>query len=190
MYTTRRKNKVYEISQKPIFYYNKQIQKDKTEEPSENSSLIKEFELEKPKYVHDLGINTQKPKKRRRKYIYPNKIKEEAIKYANAHGLKEASIAFNISKKNIERWQSTGLERKKGAGRKTTNPVLEQDMLKWVEDYIKRENKIPRRKYIITKAKEYQSESFKASKGWCDKFIKRNKTKLTGFINSIKQNNN
>ena len=38
---------------------------------------------------------------------------------------------------------------------------------------------MPRRKDIIQKSLTYEDKgSFKGSKGWCDKFMKRNKSKI------------
>ena len=41
---------------------------------------------------------------------------------------------LSISKKNIERWKYQGITRKKGAGRKTGNPKMEQYLIDWVTE--------------------------------------------------------
>ena len=116
------------------------------------------------------------------KHTFPRKFKEMVVNYAKKYDLNEASKKFRITKKNIERWQMKGFERKKGAGRKTTNPMMEKEMLNWVENYISREKKLPKRKFIIQEARRFVSDNFKASKGWCDKFLKRNKVLFAKWI--------
>lgn len=121
------------------------------------------------------------------KHSFPRKFKENVVQYSKIYGINETCKKFKVTKKNIERWQLKGLERKKGAGRKTTNPQLELEMLDWVEDYIRNNKKLPKRKFIILQAKNFVSESFKASKGWCDKFLKRNKLRFARLIEETKE---
>ena len=50
---------------------------------------------------------------------------------------------------------------------------------------------MPSRKSIIEKAMEYKTEKFMASKGWCDKFLKRNYKDFTEYKEKyIYQRNN
>lgn len=116
------------------------------------------------------------------KNTFPRKFKEIIVQHAKLYGVYLTAKKFQITRRNIERWCKNGLDRRKGAGRKTTNPIMEQEMLQWVEDYIKHEKKIPKRKYIMVRGMGYSSDKFKASKGWCDKFLKRNKEKLNNFL--------
>lgn len=48
-------------------------------------------------------------------------------------GLKEASLFLNIPAKNIRRWEISGPERKKGAGRKMRDPLMELNLLNWIK---------------------------------------------------------
>lgn len=116
------------------------------------------------------------------KHTFPKKFKEFIIEQAMLYGIRETCKAHNISRRNVERWAKNGVERKKGCGRKTTNPELEDVMQEWVEDFISKEKKLPKRQYIIVRGSYYASESFKASKGWCDKFLKRNKDKFNKVL--------
>ena len=116
------------------------------------------------------------------KHTYPRKFKETVVDFAMTNGIKAACKKYVVTRKNVERWCKNGLDRKKGAGRKTTNPTMEVEILAWVEDYIRREGKLPKRNYIIIRAMEYADEAFKASKGWCDKFLKRNKSILETYL--------
>lgn len=123
------------------------------------------------------------------KHSFPRKYKEHVVSHAKKYGITETCKKFKITKKNIERWQQKGFERKKGAGRKTTNPAMEQDMLIWVQEYIYRDKKLPKRKFIISQAKNFVSDNFKASKGWCDKFLKRNRLRFSKLLDEVKETN-
>lgn len=49
--------------------------------------------------------------------------------------LKEVSRKLNVSTKNLKRWMTKGTERKKGAGRKMQDPLMEKILLNWIEKY-------------------------------------------------------
>jgi hypothetical protein len=75
-------------------------------------------------------------------------------------------------------------DRKQGAGRKVRNIELEDYILSNLEAGI-REGRFPSRKSSIFLAKQWKIcfgsekyDSFKVSKGWCDKFMRRNKVQL------------
>lgn len=102
-------------------------------------------------------------------------IKTEALEMARSTGVKYASDLLNIPEKNIKRWLKQGPERKKGAGRKTMDPDMETGLLGWIAEMFRRNKVFPDFKEIKSQAKLFSSNgSFKASKGWCDKFMKRN----------------
>lgn len=56
----------------------------------------------------------------------------EAIRIARIKSIKSASEMLKIPEKNIKRWMKNGPERKKGAGRKTMDPIMERKLLNWV----------------------------------------------------------
>lgn len=63
----------------------------------------------------------------------------------------------------------------KGGGRKTMDPQMETLLFDWCLDEIRR-NKKPVSRSLIKQQAKYLSQnksSFKASKGWLDKFMKR-----------------
>ena len=68
---------------------------------------------------------------------YPEEYKRRICKLVKVHGIKKIQEKTGICKKNIERWITQGICRKKGAGRKTVNPEMEQKIILWVIDYIK-----------------------------------------------------
>lgn len=47
-------------------------------------------------------------------------------------------------------------------------------MKKWVFEYIRKNKKNPKRCVTIDEGKKFLNNKTKPSKGWCDKFIKRN----------------
>ena len=122
------------------------------------------------------------------KRTFPRKFKEMVVKDADVLGITATAKKYNITRKNIERWCRNGIDRKPGGGRKTHDMELENNMIDWVEDYIRIEKKMPRRNYIIVKASQYVNDKFKASKGWCDKFLRRNKSTFAKFLNEAKTN--
>ena len=82
---------------------------------------------------------------------------------------------------------------KHSPGRKIRNPELEAFALNFVREHIfksgnfslysttvsQKIGKYPRRKDIINHTVSYEGkQAFKGSKGWCDKFITRNRTKI------------
>ena len=104
------------------------------------------------------------------------KTKIQAVELSKKYPIKYVSNIMKIPEKNIKRWIKDGPMRKKGAGRKTMDPKMETRLLKWIKDYARSFKRMPQPPTIKEKAKELSDiELFKASKGWFDKFIKRNK---------------
>lgn len=56
------------------------------------------------------------------------------------------------------------------------DPVMEIELKKWIDNYLQEHQRMPSTFAIRNRAYELTSfkETFKASKGWCEKFIKRN----------------
>lgn len=107
--------------------------------------------------------------------ICPMEVKQEAIRISKIHSIREASDILGIPEKNIKRWLRNGPERKKGAGRKTMDPSMEHKLLNWIADEYKRTGIFPDCKDVKAQAKIFSNNNdFKASKGWCDKFMRRN----------------
>ena len=85
---------------------------------------------------------------------------------------------YNVSVNNICRWRKR-CDRRSGAGRKVTDTEMEERLLEW----IKKQTGIISRKTIQNKARELGSqEDFKASKGWFERFYKRNQLNLNTNI--------
>jgi transposase-like protein len=105
----------------------------------------------------------------------------------------QVSKKYGISVNNICRWRKR-CERKTGAGRKVHDPRMEIDLLKWISQVGK---KSPLTRQLIRKKAIELSEddNFKASKGWFERFMNRNRelirksgygTKLPSTQKSVK----
>lgn len=124
------------------------------------------------------------------KNSFPAKYKQLIVEEAKLHGISVACKKHGVSRNNVVRWLRNGVTRKEGSGRKTTNTEIEKKILNWIEDFIFKEKMLPKQKYILVKGADFVSENFKASKGWCDKFMKRNKVKINRMLqNSLKKHN-
>lgn len=76
-----------------------------------------------------------------------------------------------MSVNNICRWRKR-CDRRSGAGRKVNDQEMEIALLQW----IRKNSTNLTRKIIQKKAKELsKNDEFKASKGWFERFFKRNK---------------
>lgn len=65
---------------------------------------------------------------------YPPDFKKKVVNIIKKEGysVKEVQLQTKLCRKNIERWLEYGVERKKGAGRKTVNPAMEKTIIQWV----------------------------------------------------------
>lgn len=110
--------------------------------------------------------------------------KIDAVRLAKATTVKFAAQKFSLPEKNIKRWMNNGPQRKKGAGRKTMDPGMEVMLLQWMRKYYRTHRSLPDSRDIKVEAKRISKfNEFKASKGWCDKFLRRN----TMFFENLKE---
>jgi len=126
--------------------------------------------------------------------MFSYEMRIEVLNFMKSKGLKKASIKYGINKKRLLRWIKNGPERKKGAGRKTLDPEMENLLVEWIRQEVANHNVFPTRQAIKIKAREISKvESFRASKGWCDKFFRRNHKTIsqirTGLIPDAKIEN-
>jgi hypothetical protein len=112
---------------------------------------------------------------RRGKYkIATKEERKTAVEIAKEKGIHQAFNETKIPKKNISRWLKTGLERRKGGGRKTQDPDMEKKLYQWILEEEKEKGRRLSRAQIKHKARELTNvDGFKGSKGWLDKFQKR-----------------
>ena len=79
-----------------------------------------------------------------------------------------------VPRKSLRRWCHVGCLRKKGCGRKTKNPRMEEQLVQWYNEIIKKNLNVTA-KMIRDKAVEISNDKdFLASKGWLEKFKKKN----------------
>lgn len=73
--------------------------------------------------------------------------------------------------------------RKVGAGRKVNDSIMESKIIEWVKEFFVSHSRLPENRELKKKALEIsQNGNFKASKGWCDKFMRRNKKVLQTYM--------
>ena len=102
-----------------------------------------------------------------------------------------------VPRKSLRRWSHVGCNRKKGCGRKTRNPEMENKLVEWYNE-LKNQNIIVTAKMIREKAVEISGDKdFLASKGWLEKFKKKfnirivpHKNKNFKKIITLKEKNN
>ena len=123
-------------------------------------------------------------------------FKKRVVEYAIENSNREAARCHEVDERRVREWRSKieditaknlakgGVKRKRldGAGRKITNADLEAEFLEWVRERRSRMLRVSR-KLIMRKAKRIHDEStdnqavrdsFVASCGWLEKFLKRN----------------
>ena len=78
-----------------------------------------------------------------------------------------------VPRKSLRRWSHVGCNRKKGCGRKTRNPEMENKLVEWYREEINGGANVSA-KMIRDKAVEISGDKdFLASKGWLEKFKKK-----------------
>ena len=123
---------------------------------------------------------------------YTMEFKKKVLKFAQENSIRKAAAKFNIDRKRIREWNlnkdkivvtKPKRQRLDGAGRKIQSQDMEEEILRRI---FERRSKMLRvsRKLIMIKAKAIHDEisgentalrdSFIASTGWLQKFMKRN----------------
>jgi hypothetical protein len=105
--------------------------------------------------------------------------RSEIVQFARRFGIEKAHAKYRICKSRIRRYLNNGAMRKKGGGRKTLDPEMEESLLNWIAEATRSSQSFPTRGLIKSRAKSFSKvRTFLASKGWCDKFFKRNQERL------------
>ena len=117
----------------------------------------------------------EKRKKRGTYRKYTILQRKEAISLAQKlDDINTTALILDVPIKNLKRWLKNGFERKKG-GRKTQDPEMEVKLKAWICEFFKFNKKMPEHlliKKMALKLSNFQM-TFKASKGWYEKFILR-----------------
>jgi len=102
-------------------------------------------------------------------------LKSFIVQQTQIQSMSKVAKMFGVSINNICRWKRT-TERRTGAGRKVTNATLEKKLLLWLENMIqKNKGHLLTKGMIQEKARQWSGDqNFKASKGWLERFVKRN----------------
>ena len=126
---------------------------------------------------------------------YTMEFKREAVKYAQDHSNRATAEKYRVDRQTIREWKrnidainsSKGYKKRlPGGGRKLTSDDVEERLIVWIHA---RRSKMLRvsRKMIMVKAKSYFDEgtqtaagqaAFVASRGWLEKFMRRNNLSL------------
>lgn len=106
--------------------------------------------------------------------IFTTEYKKYILEQTNNSNKEEIAKIFGISKKTLYRWQKNGIKLEKHSGRKIQDINMEKKLIEWYNEELKK--RTVKSKEIKNKAKELSNNiNFKASKGWFQKFKKRNK---------------
>ena len=147
------------------------VKQESTEHQQDSQPLFQSH----PSESNTKNYQFSKKRKRGAYNIVNLETKMEAVRLSRITSIKQAAENLKIPEKNIKRWMKNGPQRKKGAGRKTMDPNMEKNLLQWIAKEYRSTGGFPDSKEIKMQAKIFSHhEDFKASKGWCDKFIKRN----------------
>ena len=88
-----------------------------------------------------------------------------------------------VPRKSLRRWSYVGCHRKKGCGRKTKNPQMEEKLVEWYNNMTKSGISVTA-KMIRDKAVEISTDKdFLASKGWLEKFKRKFDIKIVNNKN-------
>lgn len=120
--------------------------------------------------------NSKKKRKKRGNYRkFPIQKRRQAINLAlRLKDTKKASEILNVPFKNLKRWILVGPNRKKG-GRKTKDPEMELNLTEWMIEFRDKYGDLPNCNMVKKEALKLSrfKDSFKASKGWYEKFMNR-----------------
>ena len=126
----------------------------------------------------------------KKKRSYSMEFKKQVVIYAEANSNRSAASRFDVEPKRVREWKKdidkinatkSKRQRLDGGGRKCIDADLEEDLVHWI--YEKRSRMLHvSRKMIMWKAKSIFDEknedpalkdTFLASRGWCEKFMRR-----------------
>ena len=110
--------------------------------------------------------------------------KLRVLEITEVFGPTKAEQLTGVSDKNIFRWKAAGvnnLVRKSGSGRKVQFPLFEKSLLEYYKTIRNKGMGLSTRRFIIycrAEAKKDKNITIKFSRGWLQKFMKRNKISI------------
>ena len=120
----------------------------------------------------------------KKKRSFTASFKLKVVEYAEKNSNRGAARKFSVDDKRVREWRKqknsltelpTKKRRLEGGGRKAAYPNLEEVLVSWIEQ-LREENLRVTRSSVQAKALELvpQEEEFVASRGWLEKFFRRN----------------
>lgn len=136
---------------------------------SENEAYEPKFEERKKKV--EVKVKVKREYERGKYKILDEAMKKQIVEETLHSTIVDVARKYDVSVNNICRWRKR-CDRRSGAGRKVSDTEMEGELLRWIHS----QSGVISRKTVQKKAIELgKSEGFKASKGWFERFYKRNK---------------
>ena len=138
------------------------------------------FEIIKSKKINSSRMNeilqvNDDDKYRKHYFMFTSEAKQFCLDLINIKKLSFDIVMkmCKVPRKSLRRWSHVGCNRKKGCGRKTRNPEMENKLVEWYREEIQGGANVSA-KMIRDKAVEISGDKdFLASKGWLEKFKKK-----------------
>ena len=146
--------------------------------------IIKEKKINSSKMNEILQVNDD-DKYRKHYFMFTSEAKQFCLDLINIKKLSFDVVMkmCKVPRKSLRRWSHVGCNRKKGCGRKTRNPEMENKLVQWYKEEIKNNINVSA-KMIRDKAMVIsEDKDFLASKGWLEKFKKKFNIKITTHKN-------
>ena len=164
--------------------------------------IVKAKKITSSKMNQILQVNDD-DKYRKHYFMFTSEAKEFCLNLINKINLPFDVVMkmCKVPRKSLRRWLFVGCHRKKGCGRKTKNPEMEEKLVKWYKEITATNRELCiTAKMIRDKAmKISKDKEFLASKGWLEKFKKKyniqiennrnKKFKRSFFYENINRNN-
>jgi len=136
--------------------------------------IIKSKKINSSKMNEILQVNDD-DKYRKHYFMFTSEAKQFCLDLINIKKLSFDIVMkmCKVPRKSLRRWSHVGCNRKKGCGRKTRNPEMENKLVEWYREEIGGGANVSA-KMIRDKAVEISGDKdFLASKGWLEKFKKK-----------------
>ena len=136
--------------------------------------IIKSKKINSSKMNEILQVNDD-DKYRKHYFMFTSEAKQFCLDLINIKKLSFDIVMkmCKVPRKSLRRWSHVGCNRKKGCGRKTRNPEMENKLVEWYREEINGGANVSA-KMIRDKAVEISGDKdFLASKGWLEKFKKK-----------------
>ena len=136
--------------------------------------IIKSKKINSSRMNEILQVNDD-DKYRKHYFMFTSEAKQFCLDLINIRKLSFDIVMkmCKVPRKSLRRWSHVGCNRKKGCGRKTRNPEMENKLVEWYREEIQGGANVSA-KMIRDKAVEISGDKdFLASKGWLEKFKKK-----------------